>query len=561
MILRHYQEKLKNGIYAAWQSSTTPVHVLAVSPTGSGKTGVKGKIFEENPNYPGIAIAHRQELVSQISNALAEAGVYHRIIAPKAIISFCIGQHVKLFGRSFVHHAAPIAVAGVDTLIRRTEELEQWCKDVRIWDIDEGHHVLQNNKWGKAVRMFPNAWGLGLTATPLRCDKKSLSAKQHGVYHQMVIGPTVRDLIDEGFLSPFKIFAPPPSIDLSGVDVTASGEFNQDQVRKAAHKSRIVGDLVDFYLLKAPGKRGISFLVDVEQAIETAAAYNSKGVPAMAISANTPADIRVSAMEKFQRGELLQLTNVDLFGEGMDVPAVEIVSKGRPTMSLGLDRQQDGRCLRPVYASWLRNPNAATPDERRRAIAEGPKPFGIICDHVNNIEKHKPLDTPRNWTLESDEAGRKKKDKDEFPVKVCVACYQPYEAFFPKCPYCGFKPVPAGRSLPEQVDGDLIEYSEELLARLRGEAAKAVSTMDPRDVHTPADRVIRANMEIRRQTQEELRHCIALWAGVQQQVYGRSDSESYRRFYHTFGIDVATAKTLGRAEAEKLTSMIRETFT
>lgn len=559
MFLRDYQEKLTADIYAAWNAGNR--HVLAVSPTGSGKTKVKAKIFKDNPNHPAIAIAHRQELVSQISNALAEAGIYHRIIAPKPVISFCIGRHVKLFGRSYVHHAAPMAVSGIDTLIRRGEEIAQWAKDVRIWDIDEGHHVLKDNKWGKGVKLFPNAWGLGLTATPLRLDRKSLSSKQHGVYDALVIGPTVRQLIDQGYLSPFTIFAPPPSIDLSDVPTTESGEYNQDKLRAAAHRSRIVGDIVNFYLEKAPGKRGITFVVDVEEAKKTADAFNQKQVPAMAITANTPADVRTAAMDKFERGELLQLVNVDLFGEGMDVPAVEIVSKGRPSMSLGLDRQQDGRCLRPVYAPWLRDPNRATAEERRRAIAEGPKPRGIICDHVNNIERHKPLDTERVWTLENDNVGKKKKDVDEFPIKVCVACYQPFEAFFAACPHCGFKPVPAGRSLPEQVDGDLIEYSEELLARLRGEAARAVSVMDVRQVQTPADKVIRANMEIRRQTQEELRSVIALWAGIQREVYGRSDSESYRRFYHSFGIDVMSAQGLGRAEAEKLTAMIREKFT
>lgn len=558
MILRHYQEKLKSEIYGGWNAGFR--HVLAVAPTGAGKTKIKAAIFRDNPNHPGIAIAHRQELVSQISNALADAGIFHRIIAPKPIISFCITQHVKLFGRSYVHHSSPIAVAGVDTLIRRGEEIAQWAKDVRIWDIDEAHHVLKDNKWGKAVALFPNAWGIGFTATPLRCDRKSLSAKQHGVFHKLVVGPTVRQLIDEGFLSPFTIFAPPPSIDLSEVPTTATGEYNQDKLRAAAHRSKIVGDIVQFYLLKAPGKRGITFVVDVEEAKKTADAFNQAGVPAVAVSANTPPDVRVAAMEKFARGDVKQLVNVDLFGEGMDVPAVEIVSKGRPTMSLGLDRQQDGRCLRPVYASWLRDPNSATPEERRRAIAEGPKPRGIICDHVNNIERHRPLDTERVWTLESDEAGRKKKATDEFPIKVCTACYQPFEAFHSKCPFCGFKPEPAGRSLPQQVDGDLIEYSEDLLKRLRGEAARAVDVMDPRNVHTAADRVIRNNMELRRDAQFELRDCINLWAGVQREVYGRDDSESYRRFYHAFGIDVLSAQSLGRAEAEKLTAMIRENF-
>lgn len=565
MILRDYQDRLKNAIYAAWHEWKPTddqkfCNVLAVSPTGSGKTAIKGKIFEENPNYPGVAIAHRQELVSQISNALAEAGVVHRIIAPKKIIAFCIGRHIKVFGRSFHHDRAPIAVAGIDTLVRRGEELKQWMNQVRIWDIDEAHHVLRNNKWGKGVEMFPNAWGVGFTATPTRCDRKSLGRARSGLFDSMVIGPTVRELIDRGFLSDFIIYAPPPSIDLTDIPTTASGEYEQTALRNASHESKIVGDIVEHYLKLAPGKRGITFTVDVEDAVKTAAAFRQKGVPAEAVSGTTPDTLRTEIMDRFVRGDIKQITNCDLFGEGLDVPGVEVVSKGRPTMSLGLDRQQDGRALRPVYASWLRDPNAATAEERLRAIAEGPKPRAIIIDHVNNIEKHKPLDTIRAWSLNDDEGGRKKRDRDEMPITACTNCFRPYEAFHSRCPYCGFKPTPAGRSMPEQVAGDLIEYSPELLARLRAQAEQVMHGYEGR-VTTPADVIIKRNTEARIEAQRNLRECINLWAGVQREVFDRSDSDSYRLFYFTFGIDALTAQTLGRPEAEKLTQQIRETFT
>lgn len=562
MQLRDYQDRLKNSIYAAWHEWKPTAdqrfcNVLAVSPTGSGKTAIKGKIFEENPNYPGCAIAHRQELVSQISNALAEAGVYHRIIAPKQIIAFCISQHIKKFRRSFHHAKAPIAVAGIDTLTRRTEELAQWLNQVRIWDIDEAHHVLKNNKWGKGVNLFPNAWGVGFTATPLRCDRKSLGRARSGVFDRMVIGPTVRELIDQGYLSDFIIYAPPPSIDLSSVPLTGSGEYEQSALRNASHESKIVGDIVDHYLKLAPGKRGITFNVDVEDAVNTAAAFRQKGVPAEAVSGKTPDELRAAVMEKFVRGEIKQITNCDLFGEGLDVPGVEVVSKGRPTMSLGLDRQQDGRALRPVYAQGY---DLTTVTGRLTAIAVGPKPKAIIIDHVNNIEKHKPLDTVRAWSLDDDEGGRKKKDRDEMPITACTNCYRPYEAFHSRCPFCGFKPVPVGRSMPEQVAGDLIEYSPELLAKLRGEAERIMQGASG-PLKTPADIVIKKNTEARIEAQRNLRECIALWAGVQREVYDRPDSDSYRLFYFTFGIDVMTAYTLGRPEAERLTQQIRETFT
>lgn len=537
MPLRDYQVALKQEIYQSWQDGKR--NVLAVAPTGAGKTEIKASIFSEYTR-PSCAIAHRQELTGQISNAMAKYGVHHRIIAPKAVIKFCITQHVRLYGRSYHHAQAPAAVAGIDTLLKRADDHLQWRNSVGLWDIDEAHHVLSNNKWGKGVDLFPHAWGVGFTASPIRCDRRSLARSQSGVFDALVVGPSMRELINRGYLADYRIFGPPASIDTRGIRVSeATGDYNQDELRKAAHKSRIVGDIVEHYLRVAPGARGITFTVDVEQAGETAAAFRQKGVPAEAISAKTPDTVRVALIEKFRQGDLKQLVNVDLFGEGYDCPAVEVVSMGRPTQSFGLYIQQFGRCMR---------------------ISEG-KTHGTVIDHVENVKRHRLPDAPRNWTLESEERGRRQKsDIGEIPLTFCVACYQPFEAVTKICPWCGHVQEPAGRSLPEQVDGDLIEYGPELLERLGREAVAATATWG-RPIGTPVDAVMAKNMALRAEAQHELRDCIALWAGIGRDVHGYSDSEMYRRFYWTFGIDVATAKTLGRPEAVKLTNLIRETMT
>lgn len=535
MQLRDYQIALKSGVYECWNAGEQ--NALCVSPTGSGKTAVKGSIFAEC-RLPAVAIAHRQELVSQISNALAEAGVYHRIIASKAVVQFCVSQHIKKFGRSYYNAQAVIAVAGIDTLLRRADELQQWRNQVRIWDLDEAHHALPDNKWGKGIKLFPHAWGVGFTATPIRLDRKSLGRKRGGVFDRLILGPSMRELIDRGYLADYIVWGPPQSIIMTDEDIGSNGDYSDVKVRKKSHESKIVGDIVDHYLKLTPGKLGITFVVDVETATATAAAFRQKGVPAEAVSGKTADTVRTALIEKFRRGELRQLINVDLFGEGMDVPAVEVVSMGRPTLSYGLYVQQFGRAMR-----------AATG-----------KTHGGVIDHVGNVKRHKLPDRPRLWSLEDEERSRRKKtDEGEIPVTTCPACFRAYEAVTNRCPYCGHKPEPASRSAPEFVDGDLIEYSPELLSRLRGEADSVMRSFNAHIV-TPAQKVMAQNMELRRKAQEELRECIALWAGVQREVYDRSDSESYRRFYHTFGIDVLTAQTLGRPEAEKLATMIRETW-
>jgi hypothetical protein len=59
----------------------------------------------------------------------------------------------------------------------------------------------------------------------------------------------------------------------------------------------------------------------------------------------------------------------------------------------------------------------------------------------------------------------------------------------------------------------------------------------------------------RQNAQTTLRAAIALWAGWQRQL-GREDSEAYRRFFFTYGTDVATAQTLGAREAGELHARI-----
>src|SRR5688572_861119 len=114
MQLRPYQAQLKSAIYEAWQQHR---HVLAVSPTGSGKTVLFSDILSE---YPGAsaAIAHRQELVSQMSLTLARNGVRHGVVAPKSVARNIVSIHMAELGMSFYDPNARCRVAGIDTLIK-----------------------------------------------------------------------------------------------------------------------------------------------------------------------------------------------------------------------------------------------------------------------------------------------------------------------------------------------------------------------------------------------------------------------------------------------------------
>lgn len=557
--LRFFQRKLESDIYAAWQSGA--INVMPVSATGSGKTVVISKIMFDEPGA-SIAIAHRQELVSQISIAIARNGVRHRIVGARKgspLTRIITALHISELGYSFLDPNAKSGVGGVDTIVKM--DAEPWFQQVRLAVQDEGHHVLAENKWGRAARMFPNARGLFPTATPRRADGKGLGRHADGLTDAMVFAPSMREIINMGYLTDYRVICPPipKDFDIQAIAVSqATGDLNQDQLRKARHNSAtLTGDVVEHYIKYANGKLGVTFEVDVESAGATAAAFRARGISAELVSAKTPDNLRANILGRFKRREVLQLVNVDLFGEGFDLPAIEVVSFARPTESFALYSQQFGRALRLMISDDLSRQWDSLGDAGRlKAIAESGKPIAIILDHVGNILRHNgPPDRQQVWSLDRRER-RRSKDSDAIPIRVCDQCLQVYERSKKCCPYCDKYPVPSRRDAPEYVDGDLTELDAQTLAVLRGDIARIDGDFySPKGLEFPAQMAARANHLKRQESQKALRNAIAWWAGVET-ARGYSESESYRRFWFQFGVDVANAQLLGSRDAEELSTKI-----
>lgn len=559
-ILRPFQNKLKADCYSAWDAGA--VNVMPVAATGSGKTVLLSALLNEESGA-SIAIAHRQELVSQISVALARNGVRHRVVGAKkgsSLVRIITALQVAELGYSYLDPTAKTGVAGVDTVIRMDHD--PWFTQVRLQVQDEGHHVLVKNKWGRAAAMFPNARGLFPTATPMRADGRGLGRHADGLTDALVLAPTMRDIIKMGYLTDYKIICPPSDFRRENIGISdATGELIKEESRKEVKRAQITGDIVENYLRFARGKLGVTFAVDVEEATKIARTYNAAGVPAEVVTADTPDDLRARILRRFRNREILQLVNVDLFGEGFDLPAIEVVSFGRPTESFALFCQQFGRVLRLFLSDeLLANWQNFTDQERLYWIAKSTKPVGIIIDHVGNVlrmvsQGYGLPDSPRIWSLDRREK-RAKKNKDIIPLKVCVECLQPYEAIHKECPYCGHYMAPAGRGAPQYVDGDLTELDPAVLAALRGEIARKDGDFyAPQGLEVGAQIAARRNWMARQDGQRNLRSCIAWWAGLEH-ARGYSESASYRRFYFRFGVDVANAQLLGAREAQELAERI-----
>lgn len=557
-MLRDFQQGVQNASFQAYHEGA--IAVMPTMATGGGKT-VTFVDTAVKFNCPAVAIAHRQELLAQTALAFCREGVPHSIHAPEKIKQQIIALENETFGRTTYSSRAPIRVCGVDGM-RNFDKNDRWLSQVGFGVIDEGHHVLRENKWGKAAGMFPNARWMFPTAHAVRADNKGLGReKGDGLVDRLVIGPYGRELIDRGFLTDYRIICAKADIDFDSLEVGPSGDYSMPKLRALTHSSNvIVGDAVKLYLQYASGKLGVTFVVDKEEAQKTATAFQNAGVPCAIITDETPTTVRGQLMKKFRARQILMLVSVDCLGEGVDVPAIEVVIMARRTASWQLMCQQFGRSLRVlVDRAYEPHWNTYSDIERLAIIAHSPKPKAIIIDLVGNIIWHAKFrglpDSRQEYSLLAGERNVRK--SDAIPLRTCLECKQPYPQYMLACKWCGAVPVPTGRATPELVEGDVIELDPTVIRALLGEANRIMGPCyTPKDVPEHVKASILRKHHDRYTAQTDLRHSMMVWGGWQKHL-GLADREAHKLFYIRFGIDVLSAQALAAAEAIALNVQIQ----
>lgn len=563
MQLRDYQQQLIHDINASWTHND---RVVAVLPTGGGKTVVLSEVVK-SVRGPACVIAHRREIVSQLSEALGRINIKHRIIAPADTVAMVRRRHLRRLKKSWVDQNAQVAVASVQSLTSKSalnnRQLQSWVATKPMVVLDECHHYVTGGLWWRAVEMFSGSRMLGVTATPQRADGKGIGVSASGFAEDMLLGPDMLTLIDRGFLTGMRYYCPESDLDMEGAVVTARGDYSTNTMRSRVVESSLVGDVVKHYRRFCPGKRAIVFATDVKSACDMEKRFSDAGIAAAAVSGATDQKIRDRVLEDFECGNTKVLINVDLFDEGFDVPACDAVILARPTESLGKYLQMCGRALRTVYKDGM---PLDTDDQRLAAIKAGPKPHAIIIDPVRNRERHGPPIIPRVWTLEDMDSGSRGRPEGLIPERHCTGCAQPYPRYLSICPWCSEEaPPPRGRSTPEQVDGDLTELDMDALRELIKKAERAAMTKEEYE----QDQMRRGIPKIgrtrdmrrhlaRRVKQGQLDQLVKWWTGSQPK--DRDAGEKQRRFYHRFGVDMATARTLNEQETTELIDRILNRF-
>lgn len=382
--------------------------ILYTAPTGSGKTALTAHMLHTaaGRGKRSIFVVHRRELIKQSAEAFDKEGIEYGIIS--AGFEFRPTMRVQ--------------IASVQTLTRRLD----CTSEPSLIVYDECHHIASTS-WTRVFQRFPNAYHIGLTATPARLDGKGLK----DYFQKLVVGPSVRTLIDQGYLSPFKIYAP-TTIDTSGLH-TRMGDYEKKELEGLVDRPTITGDAVSHYKRLADGKRAIVFCASIRHSQNVVDQFRKEGINATHVDGETPIEAREKAIYDFTLGTTKILSNVELFGEGLDISAVEAIILLRPTASLCLHLQQVGRGLR---------------------VHEG-KQQAIILDHAGNTLRHGFPDQGPQWSLE----GYERKHKPTGPqlsVRVCPSCFAAQKTKYNFCEFCGFQFEIKSREIREK-EGELKE--------------------------------------------------------------------------------------------------------
>ena len=380
---------------------------LVQAPTGFGKTVLCGQIIRR-----AIAKGNRVcmlvpaiSLVDQTVESLYRDGVTD--------VGVIQADH------QMTDWSKPVQVASIQTIARRG------YPDVQLVLVDEAHRVFQaQKKW-----MTDPAWAkvpfVGLSATPWT---KGLGK----IYDDLIIATTTQDLIDQHFLSPFRVFAPSHP-DLSCVKITA-GDYNEVQLGDTMNKAALVADVVETWLRLGDGRPTLCFAVDRAHAKHLQERFELSDIPTGYIDCFTEVSDRNIVRDKFKRGEYKVVVNVGTLTTGVDWD-VRCIILARPTQSEILFVQMVGRGLRNAVG----------------------KTDCILLDHADNHTRlgyvtdigHDHLDMGEKTTAKS-------KNKEALP-KECPKCTFLRPPRVSICPACGHKPEP--HSAVAEEDGKLVEIT------------------------------------------------------------------------------------------------------
>ena len=269
-------------------------------------------------------------------------------------------------------------------------------------------HFSAAATWSRIISAFPSAYITGLTATPCRLDGKPLGS----IYTDLIEGVSAQWLIDNGYLSDYRYFAPSLPCQLSFSQ--KGSEYDMVKAEAILATRAVFGDVIKNYRERCPDSQAIAYCTTKNHSKATAAAFLAAGIPAAHFDSDTPKHERERIIEDFRKGSVKILCNVDLISVGFDCPDCTAVLLMRPTMSTALFIQQSMRAMRFK-----------------------PGKTAVIIDFVNNYRRHGLPTDKREWSLSVNLGSyRPTTSKGEFKVRQCENCYATFASTLAACPVC-----------------------------------------------------------------------------------------------------------------------------
>jgi DNA repair protein RadD len=307
-------------------------------------------------------------------------------------------------------------VASIDTLLSRKL---QPPADLIV--IDESH-LATSKGYREFLKNYPHAYIVAVTATPF--VKEGLRHIADTVVHPI----TFSDLIEKGYLVPFRYFAP-STPDLTDVDVSKSTkDYVSDQLETAMNQNGLTGKIIDHWKKLASDRPTLCFAVNIHHSKILVERFLQAGIKAQHCDADTPDEEREIIIRRLENGELNVVSNVGIFCTGIDIPNLGAIIMARPTKSRNLFIQQAGRGTR-IF-----------PDKKDC----------LLLDHAGNISRH-GLPTDEE---DVDLNGRQRETTPK-ESKTCKQCFLVFRGG--KCPECGFTPPPVVLTDIEESNDELIE--------------------------------------------------------------------------------------------------------
>ena len=360
MQLRPHQTRAIDDVREAFRRHR---RVLLVAPTAFGKTATSAQLiaWAVARGRRVLFLVHRREIVLDTHRRLPGSGL---VMAGERVTD------------------APVQVASIQTVVAREQHPPA---DLVVWD--EAHHC-DADTYRAVAAQYPNAWHLGLSATPTRADGAGL----RDAFDEIVVGATVAELVEGGYLAPVDVVAPPKRL------------------------AGIAADAVGAWVTHAAGRPTVAFHGTVAESRAFADALGQRGIVARHIDGGTHSRERDDALRLFDAGRVQVLSNVFVLTEGWDCARAEVCLLARGCGSDATFLQMVGRV-------------------RRVSAPDNPGKRALLVDLAGVVHEHGHPDEPREYTLD----GIRRPRSDRPWITQCQACGCVVEGAKRglRCPMCG----------------------------------------------------------------------------------------------------------------------------